>query len=72
MKQFTTRWTSGTQFMAGRQGRLGLLRAALGTSLETALSVLFAGDRLYRSGDPPFHTRYDPISIFVLRMIGDN
>ena len=41
--------------------------AALGTSLETALSVVFAGNRLYRSGNPPFHTRHDPISIFVLR-----
>ena len=67
IKQFTTRWTSGTEFMAARQGRLGLLRAALGTSLETALSVVFAGNRLYPSGNPPFHTRHDPISIFVLR-----
>ena len=65
--QFTTRWKSGAQFMAGRRGRLGLVRSAIGTSLEAALGVVSAGDRLFRSGHPPFQTRYDPISIFVLR-----
>ena len=59
--------------MVARHGRLGLLHHMLGTSLETALRVFFAGNRPFRSGNPPFHTRHNPVSIFVLRNndIGD-
>jgi ADP-heptose:LPS heptosyltransferase len=67
MNTFKTRWASGSEFMAWRQGRLGLLRTVLGTSFEVALRLVQASNRRYESCESPFPTRHGPISIFVLR-----